>query len=262
MCGAGTPSKGRQNLQKAPWTSELFVWPCDPKWKTCVTLPICGTWQAGARQELWGLLGFPPPFLFLAVILILLKIHPFQLFDSYFFFSSSRAARKHPVQLKSIQVQSCRIRRTQKETHWPPFLAPVRGQECVHCTSVFAGPHSKVLWWISFWMWMLAHSPYHQALSWDLIMMRKCHTVCAVGNWLNVLSCNKWFYGRLTVYVLWLSWKHMSSLNLFYSFGSSVILAVSAVHRIYCQQELEFPLLRIDKVRKTPIHFQWCSGQP
>lgn len=36
-----------------------------------VTLQICGTWQARARQELWGLLGFPPPFRSLAVTLIL-----------------------------------------------------------------------------------------------------------------------------------------------------------------------------------------------
>lgn len=28
----------------------------------CVTLQLCVTWQAPARQELWGLLGFPPPF--------------------------------------------------------------------------------------------------------------------------------------------------------------------------------------------------------
>lgn len=36
-----------------------------------VTLQICGTWQARARQELRGLQGFPPPFRSLAVTLIL-----------------------------------------------------------------------------------------------------------------------------------------------------------------------------------------------
>lgn len=59
-----------------------------------VTLQICVTWQACARRELWGLLGFLPPFRSLAVTLIHIKSNlSFPGIDSYIFFSSFIAAK-------------------------------------------------------------------------------------------------------------------------------------------------------------------------
>lgn len=174
MCGAGTLSQERGNLQKARWTSELFVRPRDPKWKTCVTLQICVTWQAGTRQELRGLLGFPPPFIFLAVILILFKNPPFPViwFPTSFFHLSEQPERE-----ASCAAESCSDPERQNKTHSGGEALAALGschlpRMCPMCIAL-TSPHSKGPWWITPWTWMLTRSSllafnYDEKMSYSL----------------------------------------------------------------------------------------------